>query len=93
MNNELLTNLDKIRTTELGIVRVKRNLGLEADDIVDWCKLKIKEADKIIRIGKNWYVYAESAVITVNAYSFTIITAHKENRLSKLRGNFFTVEY
>ncbi len=30
------------------------------------------------RKGKNWYVDADNCVITVNAYSFTIITAHKK---------------
>jgi len=34
MSNESLANHDKIHTTELGIVRIKRNLTLDTDDIV-----------------------------------------------------------
>lgn len=37
MNNDLLDNLDKIHTTDLGIVRIKANLALDAVDIVQWC--------------------------------------------------------
>ena len=74
---ELLNNLDKIHTTELGLMRIRKNLGLEVDNVVEWCRERIKLADKIIRKGKNYYVYTENAVITVNAYSYTVITAHK----------------
>ena len=73
---ELLNNLDRIHTTELGVERVKRNLALEVDDVVDWCRQKIVQARQIIRRGKNWYVHNENIVITVNAHSYTIITAH-----------------
>ncbi|MCQ2593467.1 MAG: DUF3781 domain-containing protein [Treponema sp.] len=34
--------------------------------------------EKISRKGKNWYVDIGSGIITVNAYSYTIITAHKK---------------
>ena len=75
--NELITNHEKLHTTELGVVRIKRNLDLTSDDVVGWCREKVKVADDIVRRGKNWYVYARDVVITVNAHSFTIITAHK----------------
>lgn len=79
MNNELLLNIDKIHTTELGVVRIKRNLELDTDDVVEWCKNKIQSPDAVItRNGKNWYVNVANSIITVNAYSYTIITAHKE---------------
>ncbi|MCI8933735.1 MAG: DUF3781 domain-containing protein, partial [Clostridiaceae bacterium] len=29
------------------------------------------------RIGKNWYIFTGHYKITVNAYSYTIITAHR----------------
>lgn len=79
--NELLANLDKLHTTELGVVRIKRNLSLETDDVVEWCREKtgLPQAE-ITRNGKNWYVRIEGCVITVNAYSYTIITAHKEKK-------------
>lgn len=34
----LLINIDKIHTTELGFIRVKRNLNLKADDVIKYCK-------------------------------------------------------
>ena len=76
-NNDLKQNIDKIHTTEMGIERIKRNLDLETVDVVEWCKQKIEQADEIIRRNKNWYVYSENSIITVNARSYTIITAHK----------------
>ena len=79
--NELLDNLDKLHTTELGIVRIKRNLSLDTDDVVGWCKDKISSDNAVItRNGKNWYINIDACVLTVNAYSYTIITAHKEKR-------------
>ncbi|WP_296013555.1 DUF3781 domain-containing protein [uncultured Treponema sp.] len=110
MTNELLENLEKLHTTELGAVRIKRNLGLETGDAVAWCKNAILTAaknieneessggetcgtvhneksgnansknsiNKIFRKGKNWYIKTDGCTITVNAYSYTVITAHKE---------------
>lgn len=79
LNNELLENLEKLHTTELGVVRIKRNLSLDTDDVVEWCRSIINsEHADISRKGKNWYVKAGSCIITVNAYSYTIITAHKD---------------
>lgn len=76
---ELLNNLDKLHTTELGVVRIKRNLSLETDDVVEWCKEKIKLPNaEIVRRGKNYYAEIDGCVITVNAHSFTIITAKKQ---------------
>lgn len=79
MDNELVKNLDELHTTELGIVRIKRNLSIDTDNVIEWCKAKINSADAVItRKGKNWYVNADSCIITVNAYSYTVITAHKK---------------
>ena len=77
MNNDLLDNIEKIHTTELGIVRLKRNLELETNVVLNWCKKEIKKSNKISKKGKNWYVSCEGFIITVNAKSYTIITAHK----------------
>jgi len=74
---DLLGNLDKIHTTELGAVRIKRNLGLPTDDVVNWCIQRIQQADSISRKGKNWHVTADGVILTINAHSYTIITAHK----------------
>ena len=73
-----MTNLDKLHTTLLGCERIKKNLSLNTDDVVVWCRQKTRNANNIIRKGKNWYIYADNAVITINAHSFTIITAHKD---------------
>ena len=78
MNNDLMMNLDKIHTTKLGAERIKVNLHLDVMDIVAWSKLKIEKADSIIRKGKNWYVHIDDFVLTINAHSYTIITAHKK---------------
>lgn len=81
MKNELISNIDKVHTTELGVVRIKKNLSLNTDDVVQWCKLKIvADNANIERQGKNWYVTVDDAIITVNAYSFTIITAHRRKK-------------
>lgn len=79
MDNELIKNLDRLHTTELGIVRIKRNLSIDTDNVIEWCKAKINSTDAVItRKGKNWYVNADGCIITVNAYSYTVITAHKK---------------
>lgn len=55
----------------------KKNLSLETDDIVLYCQKKIqKENCRIYRLGKNWYCEVDDIKITINAYSYTIITAH-----------------
>lgn len=78
LTNDLLSNLDKVHTTEMGVERIKKNLSLDTDNVVEWCKDKIKSSSAdITRNGKNWYIRVENCVITVNAYSYTIITAHK----------------
>lgn len=75
---ELLKNLAKLHTTELGELRIKRNLGLDCSDTVEWCRQRISSPSAVIeRKGKNWYITADGCIITVNAYSYTIITAHK----------------
>lgn len=81
INNGLLKNLDKLHTTELGVVRIKKNISLCTDDVVEWCKNKIKSPKAIIvRKGKNWYINIDGVIITVNGYSYTIITAHRESK-------------
>lgn len=75
--NALIENIAQLHTTEMGVVRIKRNLSLEIGDVVEWCRLKILDTSAVIvRKGKNWYVDVERCQITVNAHSYTIITAH-----------------
>lgn len=79
MNESLLSNLNALHTTKLGIKRIKRNLNIDCHDIVEWCKDKILHSTSIIKKGKNYYVYTDTEIITINVNSYTIITAHKKN--------------
>lgn len=72
--NELLNNIEKIHTTPMGIDRIKKNLKIETD-VVEYCKNKIKKS-KIYKKGKNYYCEIDNIKITINSYSYTIITAH-----------------
>jgi len=75
--NSLIKSIDKLHTTPMGVARIKRNLNIQIDDVAAWCKDAVKQADIIIGRGKNWYVYKDGIVITINTHSYTIITAHK----------------
>ena len=78
---ELLRNLDKVHTTEMGVDRIKRNIEVDVEDIVKYCIDKIKQENAVIeRKGKNYYVTVDGIIITVNASSYTIITAQKEKK-------------
>ena len=80
--NELLENLDRVHTTEMGLARIARNLSLDVEDVVGWCKERIEQPQTVVlRKGKNWYVHVDGYELTINAYSYTIITAHKEKRV------------
>ena len=73
----LLDNISKVHTTEMGIDRVKKNLKLNTNDVVEFCKNKILDKNcNIYKQGKNWYCEIDNIKITINSYSFTIITAH-----------------
>ncbi|MBK5201089.1 MAG: DUF3781 domain-containing protein [Spirochaetaceae bacterium] len=75
--NDLLRNLDKLHTTERGVARIKKNLNIDTELAVKYCYNKILEENTIInRKGKNWYATTNNCIISVNAYTFTIITAH-----------------
>ena len=78
MNKEiLLKNLDKVHTTEMGIDRIKKNLNLDNNNVVQYCKSKVLDKNcNIYKQGKNWYCEIDNIKITINSYSYTIITAH-----------------
>ena len=80
MEKKLLINLEKLHTTKLGIVRIKKNLCLnDYDDVIEWCKRQISQKKiNTVRKGKNLYISFDDFIITVNTGSFTIITAHKK---------------
>ena len=77
----LLSHLDKLHTTPLGAERIKRNLGLDTEGVVAWCRARIEAPDCALRRqGKNWYAHIGDCIITINAHSYTIITAHKSEK-------------
>ena len=73
----LLSNIYKIHNTEMGIDRIKKNLKFDTNDVVEFCKNKILDKNcDIYKQGKNWYCEINNIKITINSYSYTIITAH-----------------
>lgn len=77
-SNDLLLNIHSLHTTQLGVDRIRKNLLLETADVIGWCKDLIENPGTVItRKGKNWYAAKDGCIITVNAHSYTIITAHK----------------
>ena len=80
ITNDLLKNINKIHTTKMGEERIKKNLKINCDDVVNYCKNKILDKNCLIsKNGKNWYCIIDNIVITINSYSYTIITAHIKN--------------
>ena len=76
--DNLLRNIGKLHTTEMGIERIARNLGLNDVDVVEWCKARVADKNcQIVRRGKNWYASCGDCTMTINAHSYTIITAHR----------------
>jgi hypothetical protein len=67
MNKEiLLSNIGKIHTTKMGIDRIKRNLKLDTNDVVNYCKNKVLDKDcNIYKQGKNWYCEIDNIKITI----------------------------
>lgn len=76
-SEQLIDHIDKIHTTQMGIDRISRNLKLNTTDVVGYCKDLIMNRNcHIYRQGKNWYCEIDNIKLTVNSYSYTIITAH-----------------
>ena len=74
----LCVNINKLHTTAMGAERIQRNLGI-TESPVEYCKNLISSTDcTVYRKGKNYYCDFENVRITVNAGSYTIITAHKK---------------
>ena len=70
-------NIYKIHTTDLGISRIKRNLGIK-EDVVELCKNKaLDKKSSVYRKGKNWYTENSTIKIIISATSYTLITAHR----------------
>ena len=50
----LLSSIYKIHTTEMGIDRIKKNLKLNTNDVVEFCKNKI--------LDKNCNIYKQGKI-------------------------------
>ena len=70
MNKEiLLLNIDKVHTTKMGIDRIKRNLKLDTNDVVEFCKNKVLDKNCCIyKQGKNWYCEIDDIKITIEFF-------------------------
>lgn len=76
--NDLLENIDKVHTTPMGTERISRNIGVPCNKITEILPDMLVDPDAIFeRRGKNWYVKTRNCLITINARSFTVITAHR----------------
>ena len=57
---------DRLHTTALGVSRIQRNLALNVDDVVGWCRGVMSQPGvSAVRHGKNWMVRAEDCVFTI----------------------------
>lgn len=79
----LIQNIDKIRTTQMGLARIIKNIGIcrqnSYSEIINFCREIINNPSaKIIIRGKNYYIESNDIILTINRHSFTIITAHKK---------------
>ena len=73
-----LLNIDNMNTTPEGLIRIKESLNSDIEDVVEYCKNKIRDKNcKISREGKNWICISDDIKIIVNPYSYTIITVKK----------------
>lgn len=74
---EFLSNVDKISIKAETIIRIKNNLSFDNEDVLEFCKNKIKDSKcNVYRIGKNWYCEIENIRIIVNACSYTVVAAN-----------------
>jgi hypothetical protein len=75
----LCSHLEQIHTTRMGEERIRKNLHLQQEDAVAYCKACILDPSaEIVDRGKNDYCTCSHTVITIHSHSFTIITAHRQ---------------
>ena len=78
MNKEILiANINLIHTTKRGYERIKHNLKLDTDEVMEYFKtIVLDKNSNIYKQGKNWYCENGNIRITINSYNYSIITAH-----------------
>jgi len=92
MNINLKTSIaNKFKNTSLGFVRIKKNLNINhfTDNETEILLRKIilsTPLEDVVTKGKNHYFKCleYNAILTINSYTFTIITAKK----IKIRNQF-----
>ena len=61
MKNALIENIGRVHTTEMGVERIKKNLGLGTIDVVEWCRERILDKNAHIeRNGKEIIAYGKT---------------------------------
>lgn len=48
---ELKNKIDSLKTTELGVERIRRNLELGGSDVLAWCRAKIMDENAVLKDG------------------------------------------
>lgn len=86
----LLNNLEKLHTTDMGLIRIKKNLflneSLTIKEVIDYCiNIITNNRTLIYKEGKNFYCILNNIKITINSYNYGIITAHIVNKRSKIK--------
>ena len=74
MKEYLLTNLDKLHTTDFEEVRLQKNLLLREENPVVWAKGFIQRSETTIRPMERIFMW----LMTIIASSCVIITGHKK---------------
>lgn len=74
MKEYLLTNLDKLHTTDFEEVRLQKNLLLREENPVVWVKGFIQRSETTIRPMERFFMW----LMTISASSCVIITGHKK---------------
>lgn len=74
MKEYLLTNLDKLHTTDFEEVRLQKNLLLREENPVVWVKGFIQRSKTTIRPMERFFMW----LMTISASSCVIITGYKK---------------
>ena len=67
-----------MNTTSKGLIRIQESLSSDIEDVVEYCKNKIRDKNcKISKEGRNWICITDDIKIIVNSCSNTIVTVKK----------------
>ncbi len=74
---DLFNHINDIHTTILGEERIRKNVNLYDQDVIQWTKdVILNPKSSILCCSKNYYVLLDCYKICINKSSYTIITAH-----------------